>query len=452
ASGTFTGKLCVGYNGGTGSIDLSGSATINASAGIFMGYNGSGTATGGYGDLTMSGGQITARNFTVTNDADACTNDITMTGGTMLIDLGMSAGYARRKEGLGSTTFDISGNSIIIISNGSLEIGWGGTGNVIIGSGNAAENAKITSAMVVYLGYGWGTTEARARLDLNAGGTLEAPNIVSGCESGASVPLSSVVNFNGGTLRATAASADFIANTGGSVEFKTNVQAGGAVIDTNSYDIAINTALVEDAASPDGGLTKLGSGTLTLAGVNTYTGDTLVEAGTLSAANNTIFADLADLWIASGATVDLNFTGSDTIAGLYLDDILQAEGTWGATGSGAQHINDVYFSGTGTLLVGAATLIPGDADGNGVVNELDAVNLADNWGAATLNPTYGTWWKMGDFNDDHVVNAADAAILAANWGAHAESSPENGSPVPEPTTLAGLFAAVVLFVFARRRK
>ncbi|MBN2217071.1 MAG: hypothetical protein JW719_06820, partial [Pirellulales bacterium] len=28
ASGTFTGKLCVGYNGGTGSIDLSGSATI----------------------------------------------------------------------------------------------------------------------------------------------------------------------------------------------------------------------------------------------------------------------------------------------------------------------------------------------------------------------------------------------------------------------------------------
>ncbi len=36
---------------------------------------------------------------------------------------------------------------------------------------------------------------------------------------------------------------------------------------------------------------------------------------------------------------------------LYIDGVCQARGTWGATGSGAQHIDDVRFAGTGVLNV-----------------------------------------------------------------------------------------------------
>ncbi|MBN2216558.1 MAG: hypothetical protein JW719_04195, partial [Pirellulales bacterium] len=60
-----------------------------------------------------------------------------------------------------------------------------------------------------------------------------------------------------------------------------NVQAGGAVIDTYGFNVTIDAAMVEDAGSPGGGLTKLGIGTLALGGVNTYTGDTTVVGGAL---------------------------------------------------------------------------------------------------------------------------------------------------------------------------
>jgi fibronectin-binding autotransporter adhesin len=120
-------------------------------------------------------------------------------------------------------------------------------------------------------------------------------------------------NFNGGTLQATDNVYDvsFVGNL-----TTANVQLGGADIDTNGYNVTVAQNLVHDttAGAPvrDGGLTKVGAGTLTLTGASTYNGGTTVSAGTLLA-NNTSGSATGNgaVTIQNGATLG----GSGSIAG-----------------------------------------------------------------------------------------------------------------------------------------
>jgi len=43
------------------------------------------------------------------------------------------------------------------------------------------------------------------------------------------------------------------------------------VIDSNTFDVTVGKPLAEDGSSTGGGLTKIGDGTLTLTGPNSYT-------------------------------------------------------------------------------------------------------------------------------------------------------------------------------------
>ena len=54
--------------------------------------------------------------------------------------------------------------------------------------------------------------------------------------------------------------------------------------------------------------------------------------------------------------------------------------------------------------------IPGDADENGCVDELDLATVDTNW--QTLS---GATWTMGDFNGDEAVTLIDLSILNAHW-------------------------------------
>jgi fibronectin-binding autotransporter adhesin len=58
--------------------------------------------------------------------------------------------------------------------------------------------------------------------------------------------------------------------------------------------------------SGTGGLTKIGIGTLTLTGNNTYTGPTFIQAGTLRAGANDVTPVLSTMTIAASATFDVN--------------------------------------------------------------------------------------------------------------------------------------------------
>jgi hypothetical protein len=86
--------------------------------------------------------------------------------------------------------------------------------------------------------------------------------------------------------------------------------------------------------------------------------------------------------------------------------------------------------------------LPGDANGDGVVDDEDASVLGAHWLMAS-----GAAWEDGDFNADGKVDDRDAAILAAHWGQTAESSPS----VPEPGVLV-LVAGGLIALLARRRR
>ena len=255
--------------------------------------------------------------------------------------------------------------------------------------------------------------------------------------------------MNGGTLQATADNPTWIQTGGGANTLNVLIQNGGMTVDTNNHNVGIGLPLAPDTGST-GGLTKIGSGVLTLSGNNTYAGKTTIKAGTLvlasSGAQNPVLtgggADVQNGWtklVFNAVSGDPASTVVPLLAASYNN------GAWNvgqirSSTAAVQHTSLGYYdnttaspvtitgpTGTNVFPANAVTVVStlaGDVnlDGSTNLNDLGIV-------LANYNTT-GDTWATGDLNYDGKTNLNDLGIVLANY---------NGSlPSLSPTMLADL--------------
>ncbi len=323
------------------------------------------------------------------------------------------------------------------------------------------------------------TSSATSFSELNLdGGTATVGGFL---KTSVSATQTSEIEFNGGLLRygGTAANPAFLpAFTG----LSGTVQAGGVRIDDAGQAIRISLPLLHDAGVTglDGGLVKTGTGTLTLAGANTYTGGTTVSAGVLELAHAAAVAQ-SRVTVGSGATLrvadgmavrspgvrlaggrlDLGTgqivvgAGGISAAELRTDLVAgRAGGGWtglagitstAAAATGGTRTVGYRFHQDGSTTVSYAAA--GDVDLSGAVDVFDLVSVN---GAGAYGTGAASTWQAGDFNYDAVTNVFD--LIAVNTaGAYgrgrylpaAPSASLTATVVPEPTLGAGAAGAIV---------
>jgi autotransporter-associated beta strand protein len=168
---------------------------------------------------------------------------------------------------------------------------------------------------------------------------------------------------------------------------RSNVTVG---VDSGTLNVA---SFYEDGGSF--GLTKTGTGTLALTGSSTYTGNTTVNAGTLRLGNgtrNSNLADTANVILAAGATLNLNYAGTDTVSRLSVNGVVKPAGVYSAA-------NSSFITGAGTLTVlngsdydtwasssGVVGGTAGDDDHDGLTNFAEYAFGLDPKSAASVQP------------------------------------------------------------------
>jgi autotransporter-associated beta strand protein len=290
----------LGQNGGTGVFNLNGGSLLLSAKYLMIGDSSS------TGVFNQKGGTVTT----------SIANDIILGN-----SINNSAG-----------TVNLSGGTFNALANNDFFLGFRGVGIWNISGSGLLEVQTLNMTR-----NSSDSANASGTLNLN-GGTVSTYGEFLG---NAATGQTGAINFNGGVLLAGTNSATFISPPSSPSVLTTMVKAGGAVINDGGFAIGILTPLVHDTtlgATADGGLTKLGSGTLTLTATNTYTGGTLISVGTLALSGTGSISNLASITIASGATLSASGLNNSTLtlaagqtlfgAGMLTGNLTTEPGSW----------------------------------------------------------------------------------------------------------------------------
>lgn len=328
-----------------------------------------GGLTSNINDGTMyliSGGTLNANFITLRRTANftdganptpataSTTSGLVITGGQVNVSTNLNIGT----ENSGSSVLVDGGNLAVaskaVIGNAAntrwslLEVKSGNfsapsiTEGVVLSPHNTFANKGVLlvtggTAVVGRIGFGEATSAAgTGRVDVKNGGSLY---VGSGGMVQLAPTFTSQIYLNASTL-------------GAAGDWSTTLPmslTGAVILSSESPTNTSHTMTLNGALTGTASIEKTGAGTVVLAAANNYDGDTTVTAGTLSIASASL-NDLRDVYVQSGSTLDLNFTGIDAVKAFYIDGVAQAAGTWGAIGSGADHTS-ALITGTGMIQV-----------------------------------------------------------------------------------------------------
>ncbi|MFZ0436357.1 MAG: autotransporter-associated beta strand repeat-containing protein, partial [Chthoniobacterales bacterium] len=414
-----------GFAGGNFAGGLTNASTLYAPA------SGNAQADLSYGvDLLVSGVISTAnsgdsRGGIVKNGAGvmAMTAQNTYTGGTI-----------------------VNGGTIVLIDtwNGSAN-GWPGIGvirgNLTINPGatvmlNSSGNGSGGGAL------GWTAGAQVTNIVINGGllegfnGTADGRQHVWNIAGGVNM-TGGTMRINGGVSSPTApklwewgntAVTTFAATNSSEISGRVNIRTDANpnitfnVADgTASTDLLLSAALTQNAAG--GGIIKNGAGLMLVSGINTYTGGTAVNAGTLRAGSTSAFGVNSAVTLGNTAGVILDLAGFNSTFGSLAGGgsaggevrlgngtltlgTLNANTTYAGsvtgmgalvkTGSGMQTLsgtNNTYSGGT-TLSAGTLAVTGGGSIGTGAVT----VTAPSVFAVNGTNATFANNFALGNFN------------------------------------------------------
>lgn len=398
---TYSGTTTFG-GGGKIIVATGGSIAPTTGNSITLGSSGNGTlqydseATSKFAVMNIgTGGTSASGTLNQTNGVINGTSMI-LGGGNSgsyggIVAIGNASGTAAALNISGDVSIGASGaytSTLTVNSTGSLSIGGTlrfATSTNRSASGVLTQSGGTVSAAALNLSANLSDPTGRTHTSVYNldGGTLTTGPITVGAISGTPTSgthsISATFNFNGGTLKPTASSANFWnANT----VVTANVKDGGARIDTAGFNITISQPLVKFAGSTTDTLTKDGLGTLTLGGTNTYSGNTTVSAGTLSLSQVNSSNESSTVSIASGAILNLGFAGIDTVDKLFINGVQQAAGDYTSAHASGR------FTGGGTLRVTTGSVASGFAswidDFGLAVADQDSTDDPDNDGVENM--------------------------------------------------------------------